>query len=65
MSKVILCESCGIRARGAGGKLSRCLQCLKILVHRDRRLRAERKALRESDLIRAKLSAAKLAEFLR
>ena len=50
------CESCGIRPRGAGGKLSRCLECLTSLVDRDRRLRAERAVLRGDKLIRQKLS---------
>jgi hypothetical protein len=52
-----LCESCGQRPRGAGGRLSRCLECLTSLVQRDRRLRAERAVLREDRLIRARLSA--------
>jgi len=58
-SRSILCETCKIRPRGAGGKLSRCLECLTSLVQRDRRLRAERAALQGDKLIRAKLSAAK------
>jgi len=53
------CESCGIRPRDAGGQLNRCLECLKRLVERDRRLRAERARLREDRQIRAKLSAVK------
>lgn len=52
-----LCESCGHRPRGAGGKLSRCLECLASLVQRDRRLRAERATLRQDRLIRARLVA--------
>jgi hypothetical protein len=56
-SIAIPCESCGHRPRGAGGKLSRCLECLKSLVERERRLRDERVVLRHDKLIRAKLSA--------
>ena len=55
----IVCESCGHRPRGAGGKLSRCLERLRSLVERDRRLRNERAVLRHDKLIRAKLSTAK------
>jgi hypothetical protein len=58
-SMAIPCESCGHRPRGAGGKLSRCLECLRSLVERDRRLRDERAALPHDKLIRAKLSAAR------
>jgi hypothetical protein len=58
-ANVTLCESCKLRPRGAGGKLSRCLECLSRLVERDRRLRAERAAIRGDKQIRAKLSAAK------
>lgn len=54
-----LCESCKMRPRGASGKLSKCLECLKSLVERDRRMRAERVALRGDNLIRAKLKATK------
>ena len=49
------CENCGIRHRGVGGKLSRCLQCLQGLVNRDRRLRAERGAFRSDTFLGAKL----------
>jgi hypothetical protein len=52
------CESCGVRPRDAGGLLNRCVECLKRLVERDQRLRAERAALRHDKSIRAKLSAA-------
>ena len=58
-SMAIPCESCGHRPRGAGGQLSRCLECLRSLCERDRRLRDERAVLRHDKLIRAKLSAAK------
>jgi hypothetical protein len=56
------CESCGIRPRDAGGQLNRCLECLKRLVERDRRLRAERAAFRGDKLIREKLATAKSGE---
>jgi hypothetical protein len=56
------CESCGIRPRDAGGQLNRCLECLKRLVERDRRLRAERAALKDDKSIRAKLFAAKFGD---
>jgi hypothetical protein len=45
-SRSSLCESCKIRPRGAGGKLSRCLECLRSFVERDRSMRAERADLR-------------------
>jgi hypothetical protein len=56
-SNSVLCESCKVRPRGAGGRLTRCIECLKSLVERDRRLRKERATLRRDKLIRAKLSA--------
>jgi hypothetical protein len=59
-----LCESCKVRPRGAGGKLSRCLECLRSLVERDRKMRAERATIRGDNLIRAKLEARKAAEGL-
>src|SRR5258705_6993431 len=55
-----MCESCRLRPRGAGGKLRRCLQCLQRLVERDRRLRAERAALRADKSIRARLQVSRL-----
>jgi hypothetical protein len=58
-SIVTLCETCQVRPWGAGGKLSRCLECLKTLVERDKRLRAERAALRNTKIIRARLAATK------
>ena len=57
-----LCESCKLRPRGAGGQLTRCIECLSSLVERDRRLRAERATLRGDKLIRAKLATAKSGE---
>jgi hypothetical protein len=53
------CESCGVRSRELGGQLNRCGECLKRLVERDRRLRAERAAFRGDKLIREKLATAK------
>jgi hypothetical protein len=37
-----LCAVCGVRPRGAGGKLTRCLDCLKADVDLDRRRREAR-----------------------
>jgi hypothetical protein len=37
--KVGLCSVCGAKPRGAGGRLTRCLDCLKADVDRERQHR--------------------------
>jgi hypothetical protein len=37
-----LCVVCGVKPRGTGGKLTRCLDCLKVDADRDRQQRAAR-----------------------
>lgn len=46
-----MCERCGERPRAAGGKVSRCLSCLRVDVDRDRQERQARR--RERDACRS------------
>jgi hypothetical protein len=50
-----LCGVCGVKPRGAGGKLTRCLACLKADVDRERRHR-EAKVREKSKTPAARIS---------